>query len=389
MSTQPSSLSPQQLNSMQRQAVLAQAVSMTQNISSSTQFPPSNPVLNLVPRNVGLIKRFVVEIVATLNNTGGAVATLTDFGLSNLLSNVQFTDLNNNVRINTSGAHLSLLSSAKRRHAYLGSNDLVGNTGNNTPSMFNVPQSAWGIFQAPATIAAGGNATLRAVFEIPLAYSDHDLRGAVYANVINASMNLQLTFNQNAISAGTDNTTAVYSGSAGTFTQAVVNVYQEYYDQLPVGKNGVVLPMVDLSTVYELKTTSFSAITPSTDYPIPFSNFRDFFSAFVIYNNNGLSAGRAFGTDINYWALQSANFTNLWKIDPLFAAARAVEVLQTQLPAGTYYHSFRQKPLSTTQYGNMELIVNPITATANAYATVMLEDMAIVNTLSSAGSLAG
>lgn len=389
MGTTPAAMSPQQINGLQRQAVLQQAVSMTQNISSSTVFPPSNPVLNIVPRNVGLIKRFIVEIVGTIVNGGGAVATLTDNGISNILSQVQFTDLNNNVRINTSGLHLSLLASAKRRHPYIASSGFNAASGNNVSGAFNVAPGVWGVFQAPATIASGATGTIRIVYEIPLAYTNHDLRGAVYANVINASMNLQLTFNQNACSASTDTTFSVYGGSAGTFSQATVNIYQEYLDQLPVGKNGVVLPIMDISTVYELKNTTFSAISPNNDYPIPFTNFRDFHSVFTVYNNNGLTAGRTYGTDINYWALQSANFTNIWKIDPLLAAARAREVFGTDLPAGTYYHSFREKPISTTQYGNMELVVNPITATANAYVTAMWEDMALVNTLTSAGSLAG
>src|ERR1700722_12680488 len=102
-------MTPQQINSLQRQAVLSQSVEMTQTIFNQTIFPPSNPVLNVVPRNVGLIKRFVVEVTGTLNNTSGTVAQLTDFGLANLLQTVQFTDLNNNVRINTQGNHLSLL----------------------------------------------------------------------------------------------------------------------------------------------------------------------------------------------------------------------------------------------------------------------------------------
>ena len=38
----------------------------------------------------------------------------------NVLSQVQFTDLNNNVRINTAGWHLGLFDSLKYRQPYAG-----------------------------------------------------------------------------------------------------------------------------------------------------------------------------------------------------------------------------------------------------------------------------
>lgn len=384
-------MSPQQINKLQRDAVLSQSIEQTLSIYSNTVFPPNGNVVNIQPRNVGLVKRFVVEISGVFNNTGAGVATLTDFGLANLLSQVVFLDLNNNTRIQTTGAHLWLLAGAKRRHLYVASADYNQVSGNNRSSGMNVPPGAWGVYQAPLTIAAGNQANFRMVFEIPLAYTDDDLRGAIFANVVNSNMNLQLTLNTAAMvgAAPADTTQAVYSGSVGVFTSATINVFQIFLSQLPVGKNGTILPILDLSTVYELKNTTLSSIVPANDFPIPFTNFRDFASTFVIFNNNGTSTGRQFGNDVNYLALQSANFTNLWKVDPLYAAQLSREVFQTDLPAGCYYQSYRKKNISTTQYGNMELIINPNVATANAYANVFWEDFAIVNALTAAGSLAG
>jgi hypothetical protein len=384
-------LTPQQLNQMQSQAVRSQAVQMTQNIFSQTVFPPSNPVLNIIPRAVGLIKRFYIEVVGTLNNTSGTVAQLTDFGLGNLISNVQFVDLNNNTRINTTGAHLMMLATVKRKHPFASTADWNVQTGNNRAAMLNVPSASWGVFQAPQTIAAGGSATVRAVFEVPLSYSNDNLAGSIYAAVVNATMNLQVSFNQNVFSgaAPADNTNAVYQNGGGTFTSAQVNVYQVYLDQLPVGSGGIILPQVDISTVYELKNSTFTGISPNNDFPIPFANFRDFYSTFLIFNDNGQSTGRNFGTDVNYLALQSANFTNIWKVDPLLHQQFSREVMLSDNPAGVYYSSFRDKPISTLQFGNMEQIINASTATANAYVQVYWEDMGIVNTLTSGASLAG
>lgn len=394
-------MSPQQVNQLQRAAVLSNSIEMIQQIFSQTYATPANSnVINIVPRNVGLIKRFIVEVSGTVTNTHATNdIALTDFGLANLLSQIVFTDLNNNVRIQTAGWHLHTVASAKYRHPYCGNFSSAATvTGAYPQTTLNNGNAGatFPVLQSKASVAHGGaNATpVRMVFEIPLAYSDHDLRGSVYANVINATQNLQLTLNNNWLATGTaDDTFAVYSGSGsavtGTLTNVSVTVYQVYLDQLPFGQGGLILPTLDLSTIYELKNTQFSAINTAADFPIPYANFRDFLSTTAIFNDSGVAGGRTVGTDVNYWALQSANFTNLWKIDPLLAAQQARMVMEQDLPAGAYYFSSRRKPISTIQYGNMELILNASTAGALAYVAIGWEDFAIVNQLTTAGSLAG
>lgn len=380
-------------NSQAMDIVTSKALTMIQNIYAKTIFPPSNPTINdCIPRNVGIIKKFVIEIVGTITNTDGALdLTLTDGGLANLISQVVFYDLNNNVRVQTTGLHLMLLAAMKRRRMYGGTADwnqtFTTGGAHNVSQPFNVAPASWPVLVAPTTIAHGTSGTVRAVFEVPLAYSDKDLRGAIYANVINTSMSLQLTLNQNAVvAAGADTTFAVYSGAAGNFTSATVNIYQVYLDQLPADpKTGrLILPTTALSTVYELKNTNLQAITPNQDFPIPFTNFRSFFSAFLIYFNG---TNRLFGTDINYFSHQTANFTNIFKYDALYNTHLSREVLGADLPAGYYYFSYRQQPVWTTQNGNQQININASTAGAGAYAQVMWEDMALQNTLSGGASL--
>jgi hypothetical protein len=382
-------LNPAQLNAMQRAAVLANAVQMKQSIFSTTIPLPGNSanVLNIPARNVGLIKKFIVEVSGQAVNTDGANASLvSQIGLANVLSNISFIDLNNNLRINTPGFHLAALAMAKRRRpAQQTLSTVVADTnqmlqvGENFPVLTYVPP------------AKGATQAFRAVFEVPLAYSDDDLRGAVYANVVNATMNLQLTINPNAmVAAGVDSTFALFGNAAGHLANVTVNVYQVYLDQLPVGKNGVILPILDLSTVYELKQTNFTGITVNQDFPIPYSNFRDFLSTLAVYNSTGADGGLSNGADVNTWALQSANFTNLWKVDPLEIARDDRNEIQVDFTEGMYYFASRRKPISTTQYGNMELVLNPSVATAGAaYCLICWEDFALVNTLTQAGSLAG
>lgn len=379
---------PAAINAAQRAAVLQGSVEMTQQIYSQlfSALAAGSNVINIVPRNVGLIKKFIIEISGTFTATGASAATA--FGLANLLSNVTFTDLNNNQRINTTGWHLSILKQMKHRGQDFSSNPV---TTAQSDAMIAGEFAAGGAapnfavinYPLPSTAAA----SFRAVFEVPLAYSDDDLRGAVYANVVNATMNLQLTVNPTPAPNSADNTSSVWGTATGPLSNVTVTVYQVFLDQLPVGKNGVILPILDLSTVYELKSTTFTAMAAGQDFPVPYANFRDFLSTLAVFNSTGATAGLKAGSDVNYFALQSANFTNIWKKDPLLVAQQVREIMGSDLPLGTYYFSHRRKPISTTQYGNMELILNPASVSGSPYLMIGWEDFALVNTLTQAGSL--
>lgn len=380
-------MSPQQVNGLQRKLVLQKAVNMDQLLSSQTFNPANQNIISVNPRNVGLIKKFTVRITGTVNNTDGALAlNLTDFGASNILQNILFTDYTNNQRINTAGWHLNALNSYKHKKPF------AAGWAVETDEMANFGETLK-IVDMPTIINHGTSANIAAVFEIPLAYSDDDLRGAVYANLLNSTATLQLTFataNQMFTAAGVNSTLAVYNGTASaTFTNVTVTIYQNYLDQLPIGQQGVILPTLDLSTFYEIKNTSFNAISANNEFQIPYSNYRDFLSTIVIYNHDTSGdTGRAAGTDINYWALQSSNLTYIWRKDPYIQSLLSRNILGCDAPLGMYYMPSRRKPISTTQYGNMELILNPSVATANAVALVGWEDLGYQNTLTQAGSLA-
>jgi len=390
-------MTPQQLNTIARAAIRARAVKMTQPIFSSTFTAASGnistvqPNVNVIPRNVGMILGFWVKIAATVTNGSAVQINLTDFGPANVLSQIQFTDLSNNNRIQTTGWHINFVNSIKARRPF--GSAIVRTTGDDSP--VNYGANFAGVPTAAATIAAAGNTVVTMWYWVPLAYSDHDYRGAVYANVVNATMQLQLTFNPTPVVAnGTDSTSAVYVGNAaGSVALAVISavtvtVYQTYLDQIPAGPGGVLLPILDLGTIYELKSTVVNGMVANQDFPYQYANFRDFISTTAVYVNNGTTGARGSGTDINNWMLQSANFTNLFKKEPALIAIETRNHLTTDMPPGVYYFGSREKPISTVQYGNMELVLNAITATNSPYLLVGTEDFAVVQTLSMAGSLA-
>jgi hypothetical protein len=387
MTPQQQAQSLQQTNMNARRAVLKQAYPMLQQIYSNTFQPASQAQFQLPPQNVGLIKGFLVKMSATVTNpsSGSSTLSLTPFGPANLLQNILFTDLQNYQRINTTGWHIAMLNSLR------GGRPFMSSTPSDSPMGFG---SNWPIIKAPTTIAANASGTVNMYYWIPLAYSENDLTGSIYANVVNATMNLQMTIATaaQAIVANTaDPTLAIYQGAGAvagaTLTNVTVQVYQSYLDQLPMSKTGPILPSVDLNTMYELKNTAFSAIVQGQDFYIPYSNFRHFLSTMAVFDNQASGVYPSPGSDINYWSIRAANATDLRKADPFTWESFARRKVQTDFPVPLYVFDTRDKPIYTTQSGNMSLVVNASTVNTGCNIPVAWEMLANVSNLLNAASL--
>lgn len=370
---------PYALNEAQRRAVLQRAVPMTQQIFTTTVNPAVTNIINVPPRNVGLIKGFFVEVSGGVTNGAGTVANRTNFGSMNVLNNITFTDLNNVQRIATTGYHLGMLNSARMGFGFGGAYapNLPVNYGNH-----------WTPFNGASSLAAAATGTVKHTYWVPLAFSGDDLTGAIYAAVINATMNLQLVINKTPFVGATDPLNAIYSGNAaGTWTNNVtVTVYQVYYDQLPMAGGAPVIPMIDVNTVYDLKQTTQSGLTQGQDFPVPYASYRNFLSTFAIYDNGGSFNA---GSDVNYWALQAANSTNLFRISPDIAALMARPTFMCDVPPGTYYFEHIRRPINTIAYGNQELIINPSLVNAGASLITCFEAFTSSNQIPISTSLPG
>ena len=156
-------VSPQQQNAMVRQLILRGGP------VGNTYFPPAvdmwqqlNPILpssvgpgsviTIQLRNVGLVKRLVVEFSATVTAGATSVQTLTPLGLANLISNITFVDLGNNTRINSTGWHLNLVSSVKRRRVFGAAYT------NDSPNGYAAVNNR--IMYAPSSISANGTSEI-------------------------------------------------------------------------------------------------------------------------------------------------------------------------------------------------------------------------------------
>lgn len=377
----PVRMSPADANMMARQLVLDRSINMWQSIAQGTVATAiPGTVVNVPVRNVGLLKRLVLELTCTFKQSAAETQNLTKWGPANFCSQIILTDLNNQTRVNTAGWHLHALATVRRQMAFGAA--FTNDSPVSIASNFNV---------IIATAAVTGAAkTVRMFYEIPIAYGDYDLRGAIFANVVNATMNFQFTINPNfSIGSAGDPTLSVYQSSSaadlGVIGTVAWNLYQNYLDQLPQGNQGPIVPQLDLSTAYAINNTAVvGGLSVGQETPIPYANFRNFMSTIVGFDNGGqLNAG----TDVNYWALQSANYTNIMKVDPFLASLFTRQLIGDDMPPGFYYFDHRAKPISTIQYGNMQLVLNPSLVNANAQLLVGFEALALINQITQAGSL--
>lgn len=385
-SSAPSSrMSIDQYNSVARQQLIQQSILKKQMIYSFTGNPATiNNTINIggnFVRMAGLLIRFIVEVTATFAELGGGSTAATQFGAANLLSNAQFTDLQNNQRHNAPGIQFALASLMKRHYPWLTSFTSAQKAFAGPPAVTDIA------YATPPTTGATGSA--RCVYEIPVAISGKDLRGGIFLGVYGAQLTLQLQINPNPAPAAGDSTFAVFYGAdASSISSVTVTVYQEYYDQLPMNNGAYVLPPLDISTVYQLTYTNFTNLTVGTDYYIPFANYRKYMSQSIIYNNSGTDGGlQKDGTDISYWAQVAANFTNIFKVEPLEQRRINREQFMCDMPDGLYIFRSYDKPVDTQNFGNMQLDINPSTAGGAAYAYVMSEFIAYQNQIGQAPSL--
>src|SRR3954451_680034 len=83
-------------NAAANQLIRSQAIEMYTQlapISLSNTINNTGQVINITPRNVGLLKGFYLEYQAQVKNTNASAAiTPTILGPLNLFSNIQFTD---------------------------------------------------------------------------------------------------------------------------------------------------------------------------------------------------------------------------------------------------------------------------------------------------------
>ncbi len=376
---------PMKQNLLARQFVVERSIDMWQPLpAQSPAGDPRGTVLSFQARNVGLIKRFIVEVAFSIAQAAAETLARTALGPANFFSNITLTDLNNIQRINTTGWHLTVCATARRRQAIGAAftNDSPVLMGSNLP-----------VAVAPSSVTV--IQTGRFFFEIPVSYSDTDLRGAIYASTTGANVNLQLTINPNIVTAtGVNPTLAVYSSSAanlGVLSAVTVTVFQNYLDQIPTDPNSgsPILPAIDLGYAYMFINTVLTGLSVNQENSIAYSNWRSFMSTTAIYDNFGSASTT--GTDVGYFAIQVANSTNIIKWDPFMTAFITRTIIGDDYPGQTartvYYFDHRTRPINTDQYGNQLFVINPSQVqAATSQILIGFEMLALQNNVLNASS---
>jgi hypothetical protein len=365
-----------QQNMAIRQNILANAIPVFQNVrSGALSWAQGVPTTwTVLASNVGLIRRFWLELTGTVNGAAAATFTPSMFGLSNLLSNVQFIDPNNRLRINTTGPHLHLAAGQKRRRPF--GSSLYGNT---TPVQTD-PAGAGANFPvqiSTGVVTAGTPKNFKMVFEIPVVNSNQDLTGAIYANQTTSNNQLQFTLNPNAFVFGADTFNACYLASAAlatslpTLTNLTWTLYQDFLDQLPVDNTGFAqLPPIDIAyaLVYQMINPGPQIAAQDNLYALPpFNVYQDLM---LFWDNFGFNGAGGVGSDVNYLKVQISNTYILLQQDPFVNAIRTRNLMGSDLPgavgatntSGAVYDlDFRHKPLSVNQLSSTNIVFNPST----------------------------
>ncbi len=366
-------MTPQQqaaaANAAASRNILTQGVERLQQIYSQGINPASQTLLNIAPQNVGLVRGFMIKVEGTITNGGGGTLTRTQFGAANILKNIGFTDTNNQVRHQTQGWHLNLINSARQPMVFGGAYapNVPVNYGNN-----------FSVMVAAATVATTVDAPVQMYYYLPVSYGRYDLRGAMWAGVVNAVAQLNLEINPTPCVNTGDPTLAVYAGGAGgvwkSGANVTVTVWQDYIDQIPMmpaNQGGQpILPQLDIQTLYQLNTTVMTGMTAGQDFGVPFANFRSFLSTVIRYDNAGVENA---GTDVNYFALQTANSSNIWKYGPEEAALFARTTFMADPPLATYYFDSRARAIATDNFGNTQITFNASAVTAGAQLMIGYE----------------
>jgi len=390
MSGSTSTQNPVAQNRAIRDLIFASAKPIFQRVTNGTlsNLTSGNATVRINPLQIGFLRRFVVEVTATISNGGTSSVSLTPNGVDNILSNVQFSDFSNNPRINCSGRALAFVEAAKygRIPGAALTSDAVDGFGSVVASN-----------SAPATIAANGTATISRVFEIPVMVdTGRFMAGGLWLGVANQSTQLSLTFNANPIVAtGGDPLPAIYTGgtalpSTPQVTSLNYTVYQDYWSFGPslLDKAGnPILPPLDISTAYMVvETNSGMTFAAGQKSAWNFPTFSKLLGTYLTFDNgNQLNPG----TDVTEISLVLSNYSIVKQFSPKTLDRLTRDVCRASFPAGTYPIMSRLHPLDVVQYPSLQLLFEPSTVNAGAYALITTELLRPVQFLTASTGMGG
>jgi len=320
--------------------------------------------------NVGILTSLRLLVSAPIT-IGTAIAVPSARAPWNLISRVRITDFDGTDRISLSGFQLYVLDCIRRRQPFGWNNQQAAVAGA-------------GVVTNPSVPTAVGNGTLSFMLDVPICINDNpwdglnqDLTGAIYAQTgvgelylnIDWASSLYINGNIDAVYSGAPTTTVVFNGVTGPSVQ----VFQNYIFPQRVEGSGVPLPPIDLASVYELSGAIRTAdnIAVNSEKLISFPNLRRVIGAYAnFYDNNTVSS-----TNLNNLRVLVNASSTLYECSQLLQILEQRLVLEGDIGSGIYFWNYRNKPIETAIFGNVQLGITPNAIVANPFIEFMFESI--------------
>jgi hypothetical protein len=359
----------QSQNAQARYAMLTNSPRYTKKLGTYSANAGTGATTRVKLQNVGIITKLRLYVTANVT-IAVANAVQSTKGPYNLIDRIRLADFANQDRVNCSGFQL-WEANCVRNKTFFGANN----------------EAATAVFTNPSYPVATGNKVVSFFIDVPVAYDAQnpivglqDLRGAILAQTGVGELYLTIDWLKTLVSNAGD-IDALYSG-AGTTTvvgtagvnDINVTVWQEYiFPQAIPGTNTVPMPMQDLMTVYELngyvKSSDNLAVNQEKLINVP--NVRSVIGAYYNYVTAGAAAqGNVAG--IRFIANGNNVITEDSELSALF---RQRCYLNSDLVVGAYFSTFRERPIETSLYGNVQIGFTPaVVGGGNQYVELMWED---------------
>jgi hypothetical protein len=363
---------PAQANMAARMSLLATGLAFTKMLPGVTQ---GNPVLGQTVRvpldRTGIVTGVTIIVTASVDIT--VAATQSPFGPYNLISDIQYIDFAGVKHVDATGWQLHFLTAMKARRAI---GQSAKNAGFITGSETGIDTA---LLALPTSVAT--NNLIFALY-VPLAYNAvGDLRGAVLAQTDRGEHYLNITFANALVSS--DPWVAPYTaGTAALATGTTINVAAfQHYLMPQAGIAPSNLPMIDLSTIYEVQGNLFdnSNIVAGQPKYVNWPNNRAVLSASHFYDQAG-AGGTLNGTDLTKITLLVNGNTNVRELSPQLLRLQMRDHMGYDFPSGVYYMGARSQPITTQLYGNVQTKFDVATAAAGSYLSSMYESMYLSGT---------
>lgn len=355
---------PARVNMAARMALLQQGLAFTKLLPGISQGSPQLGQTVRIPLDrTGIVTGVTLLFQVPMNIT--VAATQSPFGPFNIVSNIQYVDFSGVIHVNCTGWQLHFLNAIKARRSIGNAHKMAGylagsETGIDTQ-----------ILALPTAVANPTSAYF--ALYVPLAYNARgDLRGAVLAQTDRGEHYLNVTFANALVNA--DPWTAPFTaGTAVLASNINVTAFMHYLmPQGGVGPNNI--PMIDLSTIYEIQGNLFdnSNIVAGQPKYANWPNNRAVMSASHFYDQAG-AGGTLNGTDLTKITLLVNGNTNVRELTPLMARLQQRDYMGFDWPSGVYYIGAREQPVTTQLYGNVQTKFDIATAGAGSYFQSMYE----------------